>query len=231
MIYLTSDLHFGHKNIIKLTNRPFSDVHEMNETLIKNWNNTIKPQDTIYILGDLCFKMTLEESHKIIQRLNGKKILIRGNHDKQYDEGLFQDICDYKELKYNKQLFILSHYPFEEWNHFFSGAIHLHGHQHNHSDYNYKMKLKGFKRYDVGVDANMYRPVSIEDVMRFDSECNEKMAYNIGFKVDEKCDETQFDVVFQNELMGLFGVFCEENRFKDVKVLYIEKRGERNDRY
>lgn len=167
MIYLTSDLHFGHKNIIKLTNRPFSDVEKMNETLIKNWNNTIKPQDTIYILGDLCFKMTLEESHKIIQRLNGKKILIRGNHDKQYDEGLFQDICDYKELKYNKQLFILSHYPFEEWNHFFSGAIHLHGHQHNHSDYNYKMKLKGLKRYDVGVDANQFKPVNIEEIIEF----------------------------------------------------------------
>ena len=107
MIYLTSDLHFGHKNIIKLTNRPFSDVHEMNETLIKNWNNTIKPQDTIYILGDLCFKMSLEESHKIIQRLNGKKVLIRGNHDKQYDEGLFRDICavSYTHLDvYKRQL-------------------------------------------------------------------------------------------------------------------------------
>lgn len=171
MIYFTSDLHLGHENIIKMANRPFANVEEMNKTLIKNWNNTIKPTDTVYILGDLTMKMRVDDANKIISKLNGKKILIRGNHDKQYDEGVFQEVCDYKELKCNKQIFILSHYPFEEWNHYFRGAIHLHGHQHNHSDYNCKMKLKGLKRYDVGVDANMYRPVSIEEIMRFFEEC------------------------------------------------------------
>lgn len=204
MIYFTSDLHLGHENIIKMVNRPFANVEKMNETLIKNWNNTIKQSDTVYILGDLTMKMRVDDANKIISKLNGKKILIRGNHDRLYNEELFQEICDYKELKYNKQTFILSHYPFEEWNHYFRGAIHLHGHQHNHSDYNYKMKLKGLKRYDVGVDANMYRPVSIEEVMRFFEEYIQEKKDDGNKNTDKKLQEFYDELIRQRRIVECY---------------------------
>lgn len=167
MIYFTSDLHLGHQNIIKLTNRPFDSVEQMNETLIKLWNQTVSKKDIVYILGDFFFKTPLEKTHEIIKSLHGRKILIKGNHDMKYDEELFEEICDFKVLKYNKQIFVLMHYPLLEWPHFYRGAIHLHGHQHNPSDYNKYMKEQGIKRYDVGVDANMYKPVSIDEIIEF----------------------------------------------------------------
>lgn len=56
MIYFTSDLHLGHKNIIKLCDRPFASLEEMDETLIANWNQVVTNGDTIYIVGDLMFR-------------------------------------------------------------------------------------------------------------------------------------------------------------------------------
>lgn len=170
MIYFTSDLHLGHKNIIRLCNRPFQNVNEMNETLIHNWNNIIQKDDTVYILGDLCFK----KEYDLIKKLSGHKILIRGNHDSlNYDVSLFDEICDFKVLKYNKMQFTLMHYPLVEWPHYFHGGFHLHGHQHNKSDYNLKMLEIGIKRYDVGVDANEYKPISIDEIIEFFSDIKE----------------------------------------------------------
>jgi len=79
MIYFTSDHHFDHNNVIKYCDRPYVSVQEMNEMLIKNWNDTVKPEDEVYYLGDfsLSFKPVLEVTH----RLNGKKYLVPGNHD------------------------------------------------------------------------------------------------------------------------------------------------------
>ena len=81
MIYFISDTHFYHSNIIKYFNRHFKDVNEMNETIINNWNSIIKEDDTIYHLGDFCLSND-DEIKSIFNRLNGNKILIRGNHDR-----------------------------------------------------------------------------------------------------------------------------------------------------
>lgn len=81
MIWVTSDNHFDHKNIIKYCNRPFKDVNEMNETMIKNWNNVVKPNDTVYHLGD--FALTSAKRYEyFLSRLHGHIIIILGNHDK-----------------------------------------------------------------------------------------------------------------------------------------------------
>ena len=77
-IYLTADLHFGHENIIKYCNRPFNDVHEMNNTLINNWNSIVNEDDLIFCLGDFSFR----EADRYAKYLNGEIILIRGNHDR-----------------------------------------------------------------------------------------------------------------------------------------------------
>ena len=167
MIYFTSDLHLGHENVIRLCHRPFGSIEEMNETLIKNWNSKVKPTDTVYILGDITFKMPVLEANKIIKRLNGKKHLIKGNHDKVYDENLFESVSYYKELKYNGLFFCLMHYPLAEWNHYFRGSIHLHGHQHNSSIYNTTQKNNNLRKYDVGVDANNFYPISIDEILEY----------------------------------------------------------------
>ena len=77
MIYFTSDLHLGHRAIISMQNRPFADVVEMDRTLIDNYNAMVHKDDTVYILGDIAHHMHVEDVNKIIEKLNGRKILIR----------------------------------------------------------------------------------------------------------------------------------------------------------
>ena len=84
-IFFTSDTHFAHENMCKFLDydgervRPFNNCKECDELMIQNWNEVVKPQDKIYFLGDLAFNKN--EADKIMPRLNGKKCLIRGNHD------------------------------------------------------------------------------------------------------------------------------------------------------
>ena len=79
-IYVTSDTHFNHKNIIEYCNRPYSSVEEMNKAIIDNWNSVVKDEDTVYVLGDFCLggKEAIKE---LCSQLKGHKILIKGNHD------------------------------------------------------------------------------------------------------------------------------------------------------
>lgn len=79
--WVISDTHFGHDKIITYDKRPFKTGKEMDEAMIKNWNSVVKPNDTIYHLGDFAFH-TEDAVCNILERLNGNKILILGNHDK-----------------------------------------------------------------------------------------------------------------------------------------------------
>lgn len=78
-VWFSSDHHFWHSNIIRFCSRPFSSVEEMNESLIRLWNERVKPEDTVYYLGD--FSLALRPVETITPKLNGHKILIPGNHD------------------------------------------------------------------------------------------------------------------------------------------------------
>ena len=171
MIYFTSDLHFYHDKIIKHANRPYRDSDQMNRALVQNWNRVVGPADEVYILGDVTMKGP-ELATEMLRQLKGRKYLIRGNHDrfvdqKDFDSSIFEWVRDYYELSWQNQTYILFHYPIEEWNGFFRDTIQLHGHQHNHEDYNFRNLEKGIRRFDVGVDANYMKPVSIEDIDAF----------------------------------------------------------------
>lgn len=171
MIYFTADLHFYHDNIIKHANRPFRDYKEMNDVLVRNWNHLVKSQDEVYILGDVTMKGPAFAT-EMLSALKGRKYLIRGNHDafvdnREFDLSVFEWVKDYYELAYQKQKFILFHYPIAEWNGYFRDAIQLHGHQHNHADYNFNNLEKGIRRFDVGVDSNYMKPVSVEEIIAF----------------------------------------------------------------
>ena len=166
-IFVTSDLHLGHKNIIKYCNRPFSNVEEMNNTIISNWNNTVNKKDSVYILGDLGFT-NVNSINETIKILNGKKYLIRGNHDHfikntKFDVDNFEWVKDYFMLKtqinHEKVKFIMSHFPFYTWNSKHYGSIHLYGHVHNSNP-----MLDGIlgNAFNVGVDVNDFKPVELD---------------------------------------------------------------------
>lgn len=161
-IWFTSDTHFGHSNIIKYCNRPFSSSDEMNERLIENWNASIKPGDSVYHLGDFSF-MDFDSTKKFAVRLNGNKFLVKGNHDNMRNVlnlGAFQWVKDYFELRDGKRFIVLSHFPFLTWNKSHHGSWHLHGHTHGTLK-----KEDGICRYDVGVDCHEFSPISIDKII------------------------------------------------------------------
>lgn len=171
MIYFTSDLHFGHSKIINHCNRPFRNAEEMDRALIRNWNETVTYDDEVYILGDLTMRGGMF-ANEILRQLNGKKYIVQGNHDKfcsneAFDTKLVEWVKDYHFIEYGVFQFILFHYPIEEWWRMQKGSIHLHGHLHNGLEYNLDAIEKGHRRYDVGADANGYKPISIDEVIRW----------------------------------------------------------------
>lgn len=174
MIYFTADTHFNHSNIIKLCGRPFSNVEQMNETLTKNWNSCVKNDDEIYILGDFIFKGDAAKANDIMKKLNGKKYLIKGNHDRfindsNFNQNNFKWIKYYHVLNHQGIKLILFHYPILEWEGYFRDAIHLYGHVHNsgnNKERHQKFNLLGKRAINVGVDVHDFYPVSIEKVLQ-----------------------------------------------------------------
>ena len=163
MIYFTADTHFGHANMIKYANRPFNNAHEMDETLIRNWNLRVTDKDKIYHLGDFGFGSPLF-LRSIIERLNGRKVLITGSHDRRLEKD-----APGQRMTFVGPLFILKglkdipeitlcHYAMRVWSKSHYGMWHLFGHSHG--------KLEGVgKSLDVGVDVNQFRPISLDEVV------------------------------------------------------------------
>lgn len=159
--FITSDLHFGHKNIIQYENRPFKDVQEMDQELIKMWNEKVKDDDLVYILGDFSF-YDGEGTNNILKQLKGRKILIIGNHDnkflkdKKFNKELFEEIAYRKSIRRNKTKIYMSHFPMADWNNREQGSILFYGHLHTIknevSEYMMQLRLKDYKCYNVGID-------------------------------------------------------------------------------
>lgn len=159
-IFITSDTHFDHENIIRLCERPFAGKDEMNETIVERWNAVIGPRDEVWHLGDFAFK---GEHQKFFDRLNGHKHLILGNHDDPKDLSVgWESVSWYRYLRHDGHRFVLFHYPILEWDGFYKGVIHLHGHQHNRDS-----AKRAERRVDVGVDANDFRPWAIEELVHY----------------------------------------------------------------
>ena len=137
MIRFISDLHEGHENVIKFDNRPFKNIDEMREQLIERWNSVVGNRDTTYILGDFCWRKESDPLYsKFLNALNGKKILVRGNHDPQNLPNGFTEVVDYKEIKDNKRRIIMSHYPMIMYHHDIDeNAYMLYGHVHSTNEF------------------------------------------------------------------------------------------------
>lgn len=143
-LFFTADTHFNHTNIIRYCDRPFDNVHEMNECIIKEWNAVVKPKDIVYHLGDFGFG---QDTEQIFGRLNGTKRLIIGNHDNKQVFRLGWDwVKDVHQLRYYDYRVWLSHYAHRTWPGSFHGSWHLFGHTHG------TIRPYG-KSLDVGVDV------------------------------------------------------------------------------
>lgn len=159
-VYFTGDTHFSHKNIIKYDSRPYSSVEEMNEALIKNWNAIVQTTDSVYHLGDVGIGRPAA-LRAILDRLNGKIFLIRGNHDKTAEHKLCRDrfewIKDYHFAVFNDGIKIaLFHYALRVWDRSHRGAWNLYGHSHG------RLKpIEGSLSLDIGVNSWDYKPVSL----------------------------------------------------------------------
>jgi calcineurin-like phosphoesterase family protein len=152
-IFITSDTHFHHANIIGYCNRPFSSVEEMDEILVQRWNETVKPGDKVYHLGDVYMK---KRDGSILRRLNGTKVLVIGNHDVGKDKFLhecFSRIYAWRFLKEHKLL--LTHVPIHESSVSPKVDLNVHGHIHE------KPSPPGPYR-NACVEVNDYRPQPIE---------------------------------------------------------------------
>lgn len=137
MDYFISDTHFFHENVIRFDKRPFTSVEEMNAKMRDWWNNTVSTKDRVYILGDFIWLPPSDPEYiKFTKSLNGKKVLIKGNHDnvEKFSSELkncFEDIKSRKEIKLNKKRIIMDHYPLMMYRHDTdSNVFHFHGHTH-----------------------------------------------------------------------------------------------------
>ncbi len=123
MIYFTSDLHLGHERSIEFNNRPFSNVDDMNETLIRNINEIVGSKDELWVLGDFTYKVDREKVRDLRNNILCKRVhLVNGNHDKDYSQDhIFQSVQHYKELKtpYGRFIFFITRF----WN----GMLHIIG--------------------------------------------------------------------------------------------------------
>jgi len=160
MNFFTSDTHFGHQNIIKYANRPFSSVKEMDEVLIAKWNNKVKSTDTVYFLGDFCFKRCAEapdgfpfEYYRT--KLNGSIVFIQGNHDKSNG---FRPILQAGVIEFGGHHIYLVHKPEHMNTTYPLGFV---GHVHDHWKF---MKVQDSIMINVGVDQWQYEPIHIHQI-------------------------------------------------------------------
>lgn len=168
MIWFTADTHFRHANIIRHCNRPFTSVEEMDETLLRNINECVRPDDTLYHLGD--FSMGGRGVEEIRPRIKCRNlILILGNHDPHAFDGRpraqfaahFSNVAVMLQLKVQvarePHLIVLCHYAMRTWPRSHHGSWHLHGHSHG-------TLPSSPGTLDVGVDCHDYWPISLDEV-------------------------------------------------------------------
>jgi calcineurin-like phosphoesterase family protein len=150
-VFLTSDTHFGHAGVCHFTEadgvtkiRPWTDPDEMDEEMVRRWNDRVRPNDKVYHLGDVVIN---RRALKTVSRLNGDKVLIRGNHD------IFPDV-EYRE--YFRELrayhvmngMILSHIPLHEAS-LGRFGVNIHGHLHS-------ARVKKARGIDAKTGATLY---------------------------------------------------------------------------
>lgn len=161
-LFFGADFHFNDQDIMKFNTRPWKTMDEMNEGLIKNWNELVKDEDTVVVIGDFIYA----DHERILGKLKGEIILIVGNHDQinrmsNRAMNRFKDIRHLKIITYGTKEFVCCHYAMRIWENSHYGSIQLFGHSHG------RMKTSNLS-FDMGVDLpeNKFAPVSAEEVIK-----------------------------------------------------------------
>ena len=193
MTFFTADQHFGHFNIMRLSKRPFASLEEMNETMIARWNDKVRDEDTVYILGDLFFRAATVEP--TLQRLKGRKHLVLGNHDHTWTSKVrladhFESVQTICEIDIDGKLATLCHYPMLSYPQARRGYM-IYGHIHNNTGDDYwPLIMRRGRMLNAGVDINNFAPVTFDELQ----------ANNVSFR------RQHADTVQSNPL----ALFCAE---------------------
>lgn len=179
--WFTADLHLGHANIIRYSNRPFADAESMNQALVERWNSVVRPTDTIWVLGDVALGR-IADTLALVSTLNGRKLLLAGNHDRcwsghghraqvwteRYLQAGFAEVHqDHVRVTIGARSVLACHFPYRGDSHDHDRYVEhrpadqgewlLHGHVHE------RWRQRG-RMINVGVDAWDCRPVSEAEV-------------------------------------------------------------------
>lgn len=159
-VYVWSDIHFGHKNIIKYSNRPYASVVHMDECLITNFNSIVGPDDISIWVGDVAFHST-ELTNIILDRCNGRKILIVGNHDfhnQKLKDMNFDEIHLVYHIEYPDISLVFTHYPMDNLP---KPHINIHGHLHISSP------LDSDQHINVCCEFHDYKPIPLLTIVQW----------------------------------------------------------------
>lgn len=160
-IWFSSDPHLLHPKIVDICDRP-TTIEEHDKWLIDRINSRVGKNDTFYLLGDISMANKIE-TEKLLDKINGKKILIAGNHDSNIKTSTrFTEITQIKNFTFNSPSYpnihiVLCHYPMLSWERKVHGSMHLFGHVHG------RLQGNGLS-FDIGVDANNWYPLNLEEV-------------------------------------------------------------------
>lgn len=163
-LWVWADPHLDHPAIIGFCGRPFANLKEMNDCLMSNYNDVVKPQDDVVLLGDIAFR----NHSSFIGNLKGRKTFIFGNHDRMPLDVLrnFTRVIGARhmpgilEMALGKYQLVFSHYPLASWNGSFHGTWNVHGHCHGRMP-----EQETMLRMDAGVDVFDYKPVNIDVIV------------------------------------------------------------------
>lgn len=168
MTYFTADTHFGHQNVIRFCDRPWQTADEMDEAMIERWNDRVRNNDTVYIVGDMFFRS--KDADGILSRLKGKKRLIVGNHDGSWMKKVdlskhFESVDHYLETSDGQHGLTLCHYPLLTWNHS-KRSFMIYGHIHSDTTVDFwPLILTRDHMLNAGADINGYMPVTFEELV------------------------------------------------------------------
>lgn len=183
--YFTSDTHFGHRRLA-VEIRGFDSIEEHDAKLIEIWNKTVRPEDTVVVIGDYSLRNPTQPDWPDVNRLNGTKILVSGNHDgcwnghrraremhPLYLDAGFSYVCDFMRLKLDGFQILVSHFPYdgdhtvddryEQYRLRDLGLPLIHGHTHSSIPVSYSDKLS--LQLHVGMDANNLTPVREDKIL------------------------------------------------------------------
>jgi len=210
-----SDLHFYHENVMKLDNRNFENVHEMNEYMINQWNKKVQGGDQIIVLGDFFWSKDPKEVNSVLNRLKGKICLVEGNHDNQWinKDGVnmdrFEWVKPYSKLNDGERIVIASHYPTMCYDHQYlkckdgsPRTYMLYGHVHNTHDEILVHQMQELTRNTVlqgktqtrTIPCHMincfckfsdYTPLSLSEWIQLDAKRRESIKLPEGFKMPQ----------------------------------------------